>query len=145
LYDYLARVTKIKDWINSTNGIQYAYDNANRLTKVTDYDGTEAVTYAYDDAGRVSTMTDTHGGVSAVTAYTYTTRGQLSTLTAPGSKTWDVDYRADGPPTGVTLPNGMYTAYDYDARGADDADRAQDGVGGQCAGVVHVHDGQGRA
>jgi YD repeat-containing protein len=34
----------------------------------------------------------------------------------PGSKVWDVDYRADGQPTGVGLPNGMHTEYLYDAR-----------------------------
>jgi YD repeat-containing protein len=43
-YDNLVRVTRMKDWINAVNGIQYAFDDANRITKVTDYDGTEAIT-----------------------------------------------------------------------------------------------------
>jgi RHS repeat-associated protein len=58
-------------------------------------------------------MTDYHCNT---TSYTYTDTGQLSTLTAPGSRTWDYDYNALGQPTQVTLPNGMYTTYGYDAR-----------------------------
>jgi YD repeat-containing protein len=64
-YDNMTRITKMKDWMNATNGIQYAFDNGNRLTKITDYDGVEAVTYAYDGSNRVTSMTDTHGGVTA--------------------------------------------------------------------------------
>jgi RHS repeat-associated protein len=129
-YDNMTRITKVKDWMNATNGIQYAFDNGNRLTKITDYDGVEAVTYAYDGSNRVTSMTDTHGGVTATTSYTYTNRSQLSTVTAPGSKVWDMDYNALGQQTQVTLPNGMATAYTYDGQDRMTKINHKDGVAG---------------
>ena len=44
--------------------------------------------------------------------YTYTFQGQLSTVTAPGTKVWDLDYNDMGQVTLALLPNGMATAYD---------------------------------
>ena len=48
--------------------------------------------------------------------YMYTDVGQVSTVTAPGSKTWDYDYNALGQPTRYSHPNSMVTYYSYDAR-----------------------------
>lgn len=48
-YDGLARVTKITDWIDTTNGLRYGYDDGGRLTSITDYDNS-TLTYAYDAA-----------------------------------------------------------------------------------------------
>jgi YD repeat-containing protein len=53
----LARVTKITNWIDGTNGLRYGYDDAGRLTSITDYDDS-TLTYAYDAAGNVTSMTD---------------------------------------------------------------------------------------
>jgi len=111
-YDSAARLTKLTDWIDGTDGLRYAYDSSGRLTQLTDYDDS-TLTYTYDAAGRVVTMNDYH---SNETVYTYTDAGQLSTLTAPSSKTWDIDYNANGQPTQMTIPNGMATAYSYDVQ-----------------------------
>ncbi|MBI5093241.1 MAG: RHS repeat protein [Candidatus Hydrogenedentes bacterium] len=40
----------------------------------------------------------------------------MSTLTAPGNKTWTYTYNGIGQPTQVAIPNGMTTAYTYDNR-----------------------------
>ena len=50
------------------------------------------------------------------TTYTYTDTGQVSTITAPGSKVWTYAYNALGQPTSVAIPNGMTTEYGYDTR-----------------------------
>ena len=50
------------------------------------------------------------------TTYTYTDTGQVSTVTAPGSKVWTYAYNALGQPTSVAIPNGMTTEYAYDTR-----------------------------
>ncbi|MBK7328097.1 MAG: RHS repeat protein [Dehalococcoidia bacterium] len=52
-----------------SNQVTYGYDNANRLTSVTDWNS-NSTTYSYDDAGRMTTTTlpsgtvaiDTEGG-----------------------------------------------------------------------------------
>jgi len=50
------------------------------------------------------------------TTYTYTTRDQLSTITAPGSKVWDFDYNVLSQQTGYSHRNGIETEYSYDSR-----------------------------
>jgi YD repeat-containing protein len=62
-YDSLARVVKITDWIDGTNGLRYGYDDGGRLTSITDYDDS-TLTYAYDAAGNVTSMTDYPSGWS---------------------------------------------------------------------------------
>jgi RHS repeat-associated protein len=96
----------------SGNGLRYAYDDAGRLTRLTDYDNS-TLDYTYDGSGNVLTLNDYHG---KSTTYTYTDTGQLSTITAPGSKVWDFDYNALGQPTQYSHPNGMTTVYTYDSR-----------------------------
>ncbi|MBN2312000.1 MAG: RHS repeat-associated core domain-containing protein [Candidatus Hydrogenedentes bacterium] len=110
-----------------TDGLQYAYDVAGRLTQLTDYDASH-LDYAYDAAGNVTSMNDYHGNT---TLYTYTALNQVSaaeaqlrlrrilrirTVTAPGAKTWTYAYNALDQATSVSIPNGMTTAYGYDTR-----------------------------
>ena len=52
-------------------------------------------------------MTGYHG---EQTVYTYTGAGQISTMTAPNSKTWDFDYDALGQVTQWSNPNGTTSA-----------------------------------
>ena len=56
--------------------VQYAYDLAGRVTRITYPDATEA-RYAYDPAGRLSRVTDAAGNPYA--AYAYASDGSLST------------------------------------------------------------------
>ena len=44
-----------------------------------------------DAAGRIASMTDYNGHT---TNYTYTARGELASITAPGSKVWTLAYNA---------------------------------------------------
>jgi YD repeat-containing protein len=111
-YDAAARLTKLTDWIDGTDGLRYAYDAAGRLTTLTDYDDS-TLEYTYDAAGNVLTMNDFH---NSVVTYTYTDTNRVSTITAPGSKVWDYDYNALGQPTSMSIPNGMTTIYGYDTR-----------------------------
>jgi len=69
-------------------------------------------------------MTDYHDNE---TEYTYTDRNQLSTLTAPGSKTWSFDYNELGQPTDYDIPNGMTCEYGYDTRNRLTAIEYKDG------------------
>ena len=112
VYDGAGKLTKLRDWIDWTDGLQYAYDDAGKLTTLSDYDG-DNLAYVYDAAGNVTAMTDYHNNT---TSYTYTNLNQLDTITAPGSKVWDYTYNALGQPTQYTHPNGMTTAYTYDTR-----------------------------
>ena len=44
----------------------------------------------------------------------WTDTGQLSTVTAPGSKVWDFDYNAIGQTTQYSHPNGLDSVFSYD-------------------------------
>jgi len=111
-YDGNGRVTKTTDWIDGTDGMRLAFDNAGRLTTITDYDDRN-LTYAYDAAGQVTSMTDYHG---KTTLYSYYPTGQISGLTAPGSKVWSYSYNDLGQVTQYTHPNGTTTNYGYDGQ-----------------------------
>ena len=122
--DGAARLVKLTDWIDGTDGLRYAYDDVGRLTTLTDYDDS-TLTYTYDAAGNALTMVDYHGNT---TTYTYNDIGQLATLTAPGSKVWSYTYGTGGRLTQVDIPNGMHTAYGYDAQGRQDSIHHMDGT-----------------
>jgi len=122
-YDGEARVTKITDWLDGTNGLRYAYDNVGRITQLTDYDNS-TLTYTYDDRGNVLTMNDYHGNS---TAYTYNDIGRISTITAPGNKIWTYSYDGQSRLTKVDIPNGMHTEYAYDSQGRHTKIQHKDG------------------
>ncbi len=52
----------------------------------------------------------------------------MSTLTAPGSKTWTFHYNDIGQPTYYNIPNGMTTNYGYDSRNRLTAIEHKDGA-----------------
>ena len=49
-----------------------------------------------------------------MTRFRYTDTGQLSTVTAPGSKVWDFDYNAVGQTTQYSHPNALDSVFSYD-------------------------------
>jgi RHS repeat-associated protein len=113
-FDGSRRLTSLVDWLGT---IGYLYDDANRVTRIIDYDSSYT-TYAYDSRGMVTAMrTYTSGGVekSAIT-YTYTDTRAISSITAPGSRAWDYDYNDIGRVTRILFPNGMTNEYNYDNR-----------------------------
>ena len=118
----------------------YAYDNANRLATVTDWNS-RAVGYAYDDAGRMTTAT-LPASTNIVSAFAYDNADRLTsvshvqngsttiasasyTLDAVGNRTQRVDqqgthtYAYDNAYrlTSVTYPGPATTSYAFDAFG----------------------------
>ena len=123
-----------------SDDVTYGYDDANRLTSVTD-SASNVISYAYDDAGRMSTKT-LPSGTGVVSAYTYDNADRLTgishvkggtttpasvsyTLDDVGNRTQRVDqqgthtyayddlYRL----TSVTYPGPSTTTYEFDAFG----------------------------
>jgi RHS repeat-associated protein len=58
-------------------------------------------------------MTDYHGKTSS---YAYNPTGQISQITAPGSKVWSYSYNDLGQMTQYTHPNGTASNYGYDGQ-----------------------------
>lgn len=87
VYDSINRLISYTDFYN--NLVQYEYDKADNITKIT-YPGNKAVTYTYYDDDLLHTVTDWIGNTSSYT------------------------YRNDGSVQRVDLPNGTYTTYVYD-------------------------------
>ncbi|MFJ8596549.1 RHS repeat-associated core domain-containing protein [Streptomyces sp. NPDC093598] len=124
-YDALGRVETVTDG----RGIKtvYAYDNRDRVTKVSSTNAT--VTYSYDGDGNVKTRTDASGTTGwdydklnresirtlqngAQTALAYTPGGDIDYYTDPTGKTdytWDKAGRLDY----LTAPDGKKTDFDY--------------------------------
>jgi len=130
-YDDYARLTKIsypgmKDatyahndfgyltyMSDETGGTILAYDQLNRLEKVTLPDGKE-VSYSWDDNGRVTAIT--YPGGSRV-VYTRDSQGRLSGISNRPGKSVNYEYDARGRAAQKNLPNGVKVNYDYDDKG----------------------------
>ena len=54
------------------------------------------------------------GTVPVYFTFWHTDTGQLSTVTAPGSKVWDFDYNAVGQTTAYNHPNSLDSVFSYD-------------------------------
>ena len=92
-----------------TNGTQYVYDAAGRLTSVTDRNG-NATTYTYDPSGRLETITDP---VGLETTFVYV-GGLLASITDPASRTTLFEHDTVGHLLSVTLPDGAEREFTYD-------------------------------
>lgn len=94
---------------------KYAYDNADRLTKVTKGFGTSApvdvVTGSYTSTGKVQSMTDAKANV---TAYGYDGFDRLWTATYPGGGYEQFGYDDSGNVTSRRLRDGTSIGYAYD-------------------------------
>ncbi|MDB9426220.1 CARDB domain-containing protein, partial [Microcystis aeruginosa CS-564/01] len=100
--------------IDADSSVSYAYDNADRLTKVT-YGAGRYVEYGYDNAGRRNRMAN---GDGLVVNYGYDDLGQLSQLTdGNGGTIITYTYDAIGRLTREDNGNGTYTTYNYDPAG----------------------------
>ncbi|WP_413415557.1 RHS repeat domain-containing protein [Sphingomonas sp. Sphisp140] len=94
---------------------RYAYDNANRPTKVTTAYGTadaaDDVTNVYTDNGRTASLTDANGNV---TNYGYDAFDRLSTTTYADGSYEQLGYDSDGNVTSRRLRDGTSIGYAYD-------------------------------
>src|SRR5262249_37796232 len=62
-----------------TTTVQFGYDFRGRRTSVTDQNG-KVTTYAYDDADRLTSVTDAQTPTAGVTTYGYDTENDLTDI-----------------------------------------------------------------
>ncbi|MFE2346063.1 DUF6531 domain-containing protein [Kitasatospora cineracea] len=94
---------------DTTTPITKSYDDAGRLSSITDATGTR--TLGYDNADRLLTITAPGGGTGFT--YTYDTRGSVKTRTYPDGENLTYTYDDDGRQTQLTA-DGATTTYSYD-------------------------------
>jgi RHS repeat-associated protein len=98
--------------------LNYHYDPAGRLERLTDGSGAELIHYEYDSTGRLIRESKGNG---TYTTYTYDAAGQLTSLVnyAPDDSVqsrFDYAYDANGNRTSMTTLDGT-TTYEYDLIG----------------------------
>ena len=106
-FDALGDRTSLTD---ATGASSYTYDAVGRMTGATTPAGT--VSYGYDASGLRTDVT----AAGAHVGYAYNGAGQLASV-ADASGTTSMGYNTDGDLASVTRPNGVATAYGYDAAG----------------------------
>ena len=110
-YDVLGQVTTRAG--PDGGSTTYGYDDGSRLVSI-DRPGTDADTaFAYNDDGQRSQMVDATG----TTNYTYTTLGQLASVTDGDGVTIGYEYDSRGRMTTLIYPGGDEVDYAYDDTG----------------------------
>ncbi len=100
---------------NATGSVSYQYDVNERLTRLTNADGSFAE-FDYDlNGNRVALVTGLPGGATRTTAFTYDVLNRLSTVTDPDGGVTSHTYDTIGNLETVTYPNGVLSTYSYDA------------------------------
>ena len=94
---------------------QYFYDAADRLLRFVDVDGRE-LRFTYDALGNPATRVadlGVHG--TLLTAWTHDAVGRLTAVVDTNGDAYSFAYDAVGNRTTASFPNGVETAYQYDA------------------------------
>lgn len=114
-YDRMGRPTGTT-YSDSTAAVSDSYDNAGRLTGMTD--GLGAVTYSYDNANRLTDLTRSGGGagLNGTFHYDYDAASQITGRTYPDSTTTTAGYNDDGLLSSVAS-GGNTTSFAYDPAG----------------------------
>ncbi|GAA5039764.1 hypothetical protein GCM10025738_30750 [Microbacterium fluvii] len=118
---------------SATQDVSYEYDDAQRVTSITDATGT--TTLEYDKAGRIVTETDgggeelgyTYDAAGRLTSvdypvvgaveYGYNAADEMTTATDWADRVTELTWDADGQLATETAPNGVVQAWTYDAAG----------------------------
>lgn len=93
------------------NNYSYSYDEAHRLTEITDNDG-NAVNYTYDLLGNIASVSDKRG---IVTEYERDSKGRTTALVYADGSREQYSYDARGNMTRMTKRSGVSVSYAYDA------------------------------
>jgi RHS repeat-associated protein len=114
LYDQAGRLTSLTD---ASGASSYTYDAAGLITRLAHGNGT-ATTFEYDSDGRLIHLVhySPSNTVNSRFDYTYDILGRPDTVTTVDGKT-TYTYDADSRLTSVTLPNSRVITYVYDAAG----------------------------
>lgn len=99
---------------NVSEAKNHEYDNANRLTKVDYYSGTDT-TFSYDDADRMTQMVDASG----TSSWTYNAADEVTQLTTPQG-TVNYVYKLDGQLEKIQQSGLSDLVYRYDSYGRVD-------------------------
>jgi RHS repeat-associated protein len=116
-YDPAGNVATLRSSNANGTSVDYAWDDANRLSSVTDNRAGGVTTSAYTATGRPSALTQP-SGVGAT--YTYDTRDRVTSLawargTPPAFGSWSYGFNDRGQRTSVTDVTGRHVVYGYDA------------------------------
>ncbi|WP_129309297.1 DUF6531 domain-containing protein [Streptomyces sp. L2] len=113
-YDYDLDGNRTKYTNARAQTISTSVDARNLPTKIAYSDGTPTQSYSYDDAGRLTGVTDASG----TRALTYNDDNRIASITAPGAEgSFRYRWNTDGTLKSRTYPDGRTTSYDYDKVG----------------------------
>jgi RHS repeat-associated protein/uncharacterized repeat protein (TIGR01451 family) len=162
-YDAVGRLTKV-NWPD-TSSTTFAHDGLGRLTHAENADATvdlgynlsdlvtsiathgqsgsglptTSVTYGYDSLGNRTSMVSAAGA----TAYQYDDFDQLSSLDDPTLGLFGFHYDGLGHPTAIERPNGVDTAFTWDAAGQLNS-IIHSGPGGVVDSTAYTYNDSGR-
>jgi len=106
------RLTSIT-YPGATTSIQFHYDYRGRRDWIIDQNGFKT-TYAYDDADRLTSVTDAQSPTPGVTRYVYDTEGNLTDIYDANSNHTHMDYNANGVwLSKTTFPSGNFETYTW--------------------------------
>jgi YD repeat-containing protein len=90
--------------------VQFHYDYRGRRDKVTDQNG-KVTQYAYDDADRLTSVTDAQTPTAGVTQYGYDTENNVTSITDAAGHQTQLNYDNGGQVTKVTFPSTLFESY----------------------------------
>ncbi|HEY7511050.1 MAG TPA: RHS repeat-associated core domain-containing protein [Vicinamibacteria bacterium] len=102
--------------VNDARGLtRYGYDPRGRLLHLTYPDG-RRLEYAYDRHGNRTGLTARAGLSSFAASYGYDALNRPASVTDPLGRAYGIGYDANGNRGALSFPNGVTTAYTYDAQ-----------------------------
>jgi RHS repeat-associated protein len=113
LFNLEGRHLETLDAVTGSLRYQFAYDNAGRLTSITD-GYANVVSVERDGAGNPTAIVAPFGQRTSVSL---NADGYLSRISGPAGEMVQLSYTSDGLLTGVTRPRGQLSSYGYDPQG----------------------------
>jgi len=108
-YNVLGQMTQV---IAPEVTYTYGYDEANRLTTITDSRGSKVLTYDYSPGGLLNSVADSDG---KRTDFLYDAASRLTAMLAANGDRVNFIFDAGGRLRETSIPNGLKAQYKYDA------------------------------